>query len=163
MVLLVSCVGCDQVTKDLAREHLAAQQPMSWFSGTVRLEYAENAGAFLSLGAELPDALRVLIFQALMGLGLTGLLMFLIWSRGLTMPLLIAWTLILSGGIGNLLDRAFYEGRVIDFMNLGIGSLRTGIFNVADVCIAAGVVLLIVEFRRKVSRQLSEEQSDAIL
>jgi signal peptidase II len=47
-----------------------------------------------------------------------------------------------EGGIGNLLDRVFYDGRVIDFMNLGIGRLRTGIFNVADVYITIGILLL---------------------
>lgn len=51
----------------------------------------------------------------------------------------------LSGGLGNLLDRIMNDGRVIDFMNLGIGPLRTGIFNVADVCITIGVVLLIFQ------------------
>jgi signal peptidase II len=49
----------------------------------------------------------------------------------------------LSAGIGNLLDRVFYDGRVIDFMHLGIGSLRTGTFNVSDVCITTGVLLLV--------------------
>ncbi|MBH0192527.1 MAG: signal peptidase II, partial [Nitrospira sp.] len=51
----------------------------------------------------------------------------------------------LSGGVANLLDRMFYDGRVVDFMNLGIGGFRTGIFNVADVCITAGVLLLIAQ------------------
>lgn len=56
-----------------------------------------------------------------------------------------AWSLVLSGGIGNLLDRVLHDGRVIDFMNVGIGSLRTGIFNMADVCITIGVSLLVLE------------------
>lgn len=61
----------------------------------------------------------------------------------------IAWGLILSDGIGNLLDRLLHDGRVIDFMNLGLGSLRTGIFNIADVCITTGVLLLVLHtFRR---------------
>jgi len=54
-----------------------------------------------------------------------------------------------SGGLGNLLDRIMNDGRVIDFMNLGIGTLRTAIFNVADVCITTGVVLLLVELLRE--------------
>ena len=51
----------------------------------------------------------------------------------------------LSGGIGNLWDRVIPDGRVIDFMDVGIGSLRTGIFNVADLCITTGVVLLVAQ------------------
>lgn len=61
----------------------------------------------------------------------------------------VAWWLVLSGGAGNFEDRLLHHGRVIDFMNLGIGSLRTGIFNVADVCITIGVIVLAVEFIRQ--------------
>lgn len=50
ILLLVSFVGCDQIVKDVARQHLAADSPMSWFHDTIRLEYAENMGAFLSFG-----------------------------------------------------------------------------------------------------------------
>lgn len=52
--------------------------------------------------------------------------------------------LALGGAIGNLIDRVRFDGLVIDFMNLGIGPLRTGIFNVADVAISVGAVLLIL-------------------
>jgi len=47
-----------------------------------------------------------------------------------------------AGGVGNLIDCFYRDGAVVDFMNAGIGSLRTGIFNVADVQIMAGAVLL---------------------
>jgi signal peptidase II len=53
-----------------------------------------------------------------------------------------------SGGIGNLIDRITNEGRVIDFVSVGIGPVRTGIFNVADMAIMAGVVLLLAGMRR---------------
>jgi signal peptidase II len=57
-------------------------------------------------------------------------------------PLLIALALFLGGGIGNLIDRLTNDGRVIDFMHIGFGFLRTGIFNVADMALMTGVVLL---------------------
>ncbi len=43
-------IGCDRVTKDLAKEHLKNKQSVSYFHDTVRLEYVENTGAALSLG-----------------------------------------------------------------------------------------------------------------
>jgi signal peptidase II len=52
-------------------------------------------------------------------------------------------TLFFAGGASNLIDR-IYRGSVIDFMNVGIGGLRTGIFNVADLAIMLGMALLIV-------------------
>ena len=59
------------------------------------------------------------------------------------------WAMLLigAGGVGNLIDRVAREGRVIDFMNMGIGSLRTGIFNVADVQIMVGMGLLLLFWR----------------
>jgi signal peptidase II len=56
--------------------------------------------------------------------------------------------LIASGGVGNWIDRLTNDGRVTDFLNLGIGSLRTGIFNVADMVLMAGVALFLLGSRR---------------
>jgi signal peptidase II len=140
-LLLIFCVGCDQLTKDVAHQYLALQPPQSWFYDTVRLQYAENTGAFLSLGGGFSEGVRVLLFQVFPALCLAALAMVL-FAQQIPLSTAIAWSLVLSGGLGNLLDRIMNDGRVIDFMNLGIGSLRTGICNVADVCITTGVVLL---------------------
>jgi signal peptidase II len=144
LLLLIFCVGCDQLTKDVAHQYLALQPPQSWFYDTVRLQYAENTGAFLSLGGGFSEGFRFFLFQVFPALCLVGLAMVL-FAQQIPLSTAIAWSLVLSGGLGNLLDRIMNDGRVIDFMNLGIGSLRTGIFNVADVCITTGIVLLIVQ------------------
>lgn len=147
--LLVLTVGCDQLTKDAAQQYLAFEPPHSWFHDTVRLEYAENTGAFLSLGSGLSKELRILLFQVLPAIWLVVLALYLLFTKTPSMLVTIAWCLVFSGGLGNLMDRVLHEGHVIDFMNLGIGSLRTGIFNVADVCITIGVsLLLLYSFQR---------------
>ncbi|MBK8276302.1 MAG: signal peptidase II [Nitrospira sp.] len=66
----------------------------------------------------------------------------------------VAWSLVLSGGLGNLVDRIINDGRVIDFMNIGIGSLRAGIFNVADVYITVGVVVLVFQALQRPRRSM---------
>jgi signal peptidase II len=142
--LLVLCVGCDQITKDVARHQLAFEPPKSWLHDTIRLEYAENTGVFLSFGGDFSEKLRVVLFQVFPALGLVVLTCVLFATPTPLLPA-IAWSLVLSGGVGNLLDRMLYDGRVVDFMNLGIGGFRTGIFNVADVCITIGVLLLIAQ------------------
>lgn len=147
LLLLFSCVGCDQVIKELARTYLAFQPPLSCCHDVVRLHYVENAGAFLGLGWNLSEEMRILVFQIAVGIGLLALFVVLLRSQNHPRGFLIAWTLILSGGIGNVLDRLLHHGRVTDFMNLGIGSLRTGIFNVADVFITAGVVWLLLTLK----------------
>jgi hypothetical protein len=66
----------------------------------------------------------------------------------------LAIVLLLAGGIGNLIDRMFHDGLVIDFLNVGIGPVRTGIFNVADMAIMAGFGLLLL-YRGPASAQTS--------
>jgi lipoprotein signal peptidase len=56
----------------------------------------------------------------------------------------VGFTLLAASGVGNLIDRFLYEGRVTDFLNLGIGDLRTGIFNFADVFGMVGFVVLLL-------------------
>ena len=56
--------------------------------------------------------------------------------------------LVAGGGLGNLWDRLARDGAVVDFLNLGIGPVRTGIFNVADLVLVAGLVVLAIAGRR---------------
>jgi signal peptidase II len=143
IVVLFVSVGCDRATKTLAQQHLAATEPLSFFDGIVQLRYAENPGAFLSLGAALPAAAQGWIFIGVVALLLVGLGIFALKQRNTVHPgILVAFALFLGGGLGNLIDRITNDGRVIDFMIVGVGPLRTGIFNVADMAIMAGVVLV---------------------
>jgi len=72
----------------------------------------------------------------------------------MSLDTIVARSLVLSGGLGNLVDRIINDGRVIDFMNIGIGSLRTGIFNVADVYITVGVVVLVFQSLQRPRRSM---------
>jgi signal peptidase II len=59
----------------------------------------------------------------------------------------MAMALIASGGVGNLWDRFARGGSVVDFLNLGVGPVRTGILNIADLAIVAGAVFLALSDR----------------
>lgn len=109
----------------------------------LRLQLAYNRGAFLSLGATLPDSLRTLLFSAGVAIMLLGLLGYILFSKTVTPWETIALSLLLADGAGNLIDRILF-GYVVDFMTLGIGSLRTGIFNVADIAVSIGVAMLLI-------------------
>lgn len=150
LLITVACVGCDQATKLAAKRFLAPDRFFSFAGDTFRLHYAENTGAFLGLGATLPDHWRHLLFTALVGILLLGLLGYLLLNRSLPSVAVHCLSWILAGGASNLMDRIAYEGRVIDFLNVGIGPLRTGIFNVADMAITfSALILAIQSFRRK--------------
>ena len=56
----------------------------------------------------------------------------------------IAVALIAAGGIGNLIDRVMFHGRVTDFIYLAAGPVHTGVFNVADMAITSGVIWLVI-------------------
>ena len=142
LLLLSTTVGCDRLTKQLAITHLAGTPPHSYLGNTVRLQYAENSGAFLSLGSELPDTLRTLILTVGVAFLLVLVAILAIHRQWAGFPLFGA-ALMWGGGASNLIDRAM-RGHVVDFLNIGVGSLRTGIFNVADVAVLLGAVLIVV-------------------
>ena len=157
-LITLTCVGCDQATKLAAKQHLQNGPVYSYAGDTVRLQYAENTGAFLSLGASLPEPLRQLIFTILVGIFLLGLIAYLLLNRELEPFPVGCLSLVAAGGVSNLIDRIAYDGRVIDFLNVGIGPLRTGIFNIADLAITLGAILLLIENLRAARSSAAAEK-----
>lgn len=137
-------IALDQWTKFLATQYLLGQENISWWNDFFVLTYSINHGAFLGLGDTLPEGIRDLIFSGLVGLFLIGFAIYALRDKTMNNLQNLACGLVLSGGFSNLYDRITNNGGVVDFMNMGIGGLRTGIFNVADMAIMAGVILLLV-------------------
>jgi signal peptidase II len=140
LILMLTTIGCDHVTKRIAAQQLAGTSGRSYFNDTIRLEYAENPGAFLSLGSTLPDWARNGLLIVGAGIGLITVASAALKFRWRGLPFFGA-SLFVAGGISNLLDR-LATGSVVDFVNVGLGSVRTGVFNVADVALLAGVGLM---------------------
>lgn len=152
LVSLCSLIGLDRMTKILAVEHLKAHDSISYLGGLFQLTYHENSGAMLSMGANLPDESRFYIFTLTVGLALLGGLVY-IFIKPLSKLDLVFALLIVGGGLGNLYDRAFNNGQVVDFMLMVVGPIRTGVFNLADVSIMIGTICLAI-FNLKWSSQL---------
>lgn len=145
-----SLISCDQITKKLAQDHLMYQASTSYFNDLFRLEYAENTGAALSLGADLPQPYNFVLLSLVPLLFMVMVLIYVfVGMKEFNLLRITAFALVFAGGIGNLIDRIFRDRHVTDFMNLGIYHIRTGIFNVADVCITAGVIILFISFNKK--------------
>jgi signal peptidase II len=144
-VVLIACVGCDQLTKVVATRTLGREpeQVHSYWGDMLRLQYALNPGAFLGLGKSLSPSQRFAVLTMTNGVAMLVLAFFLLKKWSLPRVNYIAGALILGGGIGNLIDRVRLEGLVIDFLNVGIGPVRTGIFNIADMAIMAGCGLFL--------------------
>lgn len=147
LIAIVATIGCDQVTKHMATSSLSGTSGRSYLGGTLRMTYTENPGGFLGMGGELPPLARTVVFTGATGLMLVGMVVLGIRERlrGLA---LLGVTLFVAGGASNWVDRVA-NGRVVDFLNVGIGPVRTGIFNVADVALMAGGFLFVLAELRK--------------
>lgn len=142
-VVLLLCVGCDQATKSMAQAVLSETAVSSLLGGSVRLQLTHNEGAFLGLGASLPEVWRRVLLGGGVGILLLAVLAYTLFSKQSGPFTVLALALIFAGGVSNSMDRLAHDGRVIDFINIGIGPVRTGIFNVADVSISTGVLVLL--------------------
>jgi signal peptidase II len=143
LVICLISIGIDQGTKWYASEYLPKFEMTSYWNDMLRIGYTENTGAFLGLGSGMSDSAKFWIFVCAVGIILSALFIYILKTRTHTVYGLSSLILIFSGGISNFYDRALNNGAVIDFLNLGIGSLRTGIFNVADMAIMLGVFMLL--------------------
>ncbi|MEP6747563.1 MAG: signal peptidase II [Bacteroidota bacterium] len=144
-IISIVFISCDHVTKELAKEHLKDKAAMSFYHDTFRLDYVENTGAFLSFGDNWSPAASFWLMNVLPLLFLIGLFVYAIRKTATSTLLhILPFLLICSGGLGNILDRMMYNRHVTDFMNIGFNSIRTGIFNFADVYVSAGAIMLLV-------------------
>lgn len=142
LLIVFATIGCDRVTKHVASATIAGEPGQSFFADTVRLEYVENRGAFLSLGADWPSPVRAGVFIVGNAIALVALTV-MAWRLRWSGTLLLGAALFVAGGVSNLLDRVVY-GAVVDFLNVGVGPMRTGIFNVADIALLVGAVIVAV-------------------
>jgi signal peptidase II len=153
VILLVSIlgftVGCDQVSKHVARMRLDPADSIPLAGGFAELILRENPGSFLSLGASLPEPIRRFLLTFIVGISLVALVVYIARNGARLGPLyFIALALVWAGGASNLIDRIARQGHVTDFLILRLGPLQTGVFNVADVIIVLGAIGLAVSIYR---------------
>jgi signal peptidase II len=143
LAITISLVGCDQATKRIAKSELEYSSPKTFLRGIVQFYYAENTGAFLGVGAQLPYIIRFGVILVMAIIVITAFILFLLYLQRLDAIRMVALLLLLTGSLGNLVDRISHNGRVIDFVVLGVGCIHTGIFNFADVMITIGIFTLL--------------------
>lgn len=145
----LALISWDRASKELAKEHLKGKEAVSYFHDTFRLQYVENTGAALSMGDSLPKAASFWLLSILPLAFLLAMSGYVIKrSNEMGKAKLVSFALIIAGGLGNIYDRIVFDRHVTDFMNMGIGSLRTGIFNFADMFITAGAIVLLLSYKK---------------
>jgi len=145
LAIVIVNIGCDQITKDMAREQIEYNDRIEIIGDNLILTKVENSGAFLGMGSDLAPWLKNILLLGLPGVVMIGLLVYLIVNKDLTNMAIVGLAFIVGGGIGNLYDRILY-GSVTDMMHIDLGGVfRTGIFNAADVSVMVGTGLVLLE------------------
>jgi signal peptidase II len=106
------------------------------------LTNVENTGAMLGFGQNFPPFLKIILLQGLPLLVLIVLLYRLMTKAHLNRWAAVGFAFVVGGGLGNLIDRMLY-GSVTDFFQIQLGFFKTGIFNMADVAVTFGVLLIL--------------------
>lgn len=131
IILIILCVAADQAVKLYTVSHLALGQSAPLIDGFIELLYIQNTGGGFSILAGHTWILTLLTAALMAGLA------FLLFRRRFPHPLAMwSLTLVLGGGLGNLIDRV-RQGYVVDMFNFQFISYP--VFNVADICIVTGV------------------------
>jgi signal peptidase II len=144
LFVLIANISCDQISKTIVREKMFHQEEISVLSDYFKLIKVENTGAFLSLGNTIPQPFKSLILSFLPLLFLTIAGVYVFTKKTLSLSRVIAISFVIGGGVGNIYDRLVH-GSVTDFLHIDLGIVRTGIFNMADVSIMVGMVMLLIE------------------
>ena len=162
LLIVFGCVGCDQATKSIVRDQLPLREVISLFNDMVRLEHTENSGAFLSLGDSLSRTARGFLFTLGGAVLVTATAVWTFRSKRISGSQIVGAALVCGGGLGNVIDRVSRGGNVTDFLNIGVGPVRTGIFNFADMALMLGLALLVVGdmFGPRASRDPGAEQPE---
>ena len=146
----------DIVTKYVVQRSLRLYDPVPVIGDYFRLTYIFNRGA--AFGLHLGEYSRY-IFTALTLVAIVGLF---VWYRStprLDRTRLLALALVTGGAIGNLIDRLRSRQGVVDFLDFGVGDVRWPVFNVADIAVTTGAILLALSLWREDQRASRERAS----
>lgn len=142
IVLLALAIYADQYSKQLAVRLLEGTAGKGYLNNIVHFTLVENTGGFLGVVSNYPEKIQFFLLYIGVSVLLGFCLFFIFWKKDTRKRYTVPLTFVTAGGTGNLLDRICNNGGVIDFVSVGIGPIRTGIFNLADVLILTGSFLL---------------------
>ena len=143
LLILALNIGCDQVTKSIARKNLHYYEYRRYFFDHILLTRVQNTGAFLSLGDSSSGWVKMVFLNILPLLAVVIGLVYILVKTNLDRVTVLGIILIIGGGAGNIYDRLTY-GSVTDFMHIDFVIFQTGIFNVADMSIMAGTIVILL-------------------
>lgn len=142
-IVLIANVGCDQLSKNIARTNLGRHESIGLLNDHITIMRVENTGAFLSAGHNLPPTLKLVLLTILPVFILSIGLLYVL-TKNFSRITTLSICFVIGGGIGNIYDRVM-RGSVTDFLHIDFVVFQTGIFNMADVSIMIGMFLIVGE------------------
>lgn len=142
IIIILTNIGCDQVSKNIVQKKVIPGDYIHILDDNFILTNVENTGAAMGLGQNWPTPVKFILLKIIPVLVLLFLCYKILKNNNKNKWLTISFAFIIGGGIGNLLDRFIY-GSVTDFFFIKIGVLRTGVFNMADVSVTLGALLIL--------------------
>ena len=149
LAILAGVLTVDLGTKMAVQNNFAHYQQVDIIGEYVRLTYIYNPGA--AFGIELGPYSRQ-IFLVLSIVALTALVGMYWFTPPTDRVRLSAIALICGGAIGNLIDRLRSPHGVVDFIDVGVGTVRWPVFNVADMAVTIGAIILALSLWREEQR-----------
>ena len=139
IIIIVAIIALDQWSKWAIKTSFNLYQSKPVIQDLLHFTYVTNDG--MAFGLSFPGGKHVLLIMTIL---LTGFIVGFLWKEKDGHPLIkYGLALILSGAIGNLIDRLLY-GKVVDFLDLMIGNFHWYIFNIADSSVTIGMILFII-------------------
>ena len=142
-IIVLLGIAFDQISKVWVRNNFESYIETSIVGDIFTLIKVENTGAFLGMGSELPETLRGLLLIVVPIIVLVGITVYTYLEKSLDKTSIIGFSLIIGGGVGNIFDRIVY-GSVTDFLYLNFEFFKTGIFNIADLSVTTGMILILI-------------------
>jgi signal peptidase II len=143
LLLVLANAGCDQLSKNAARQNIGYYETIDVLGKHLVLTKIENSGAFLSTGDSLEGSVKFIFLSLLPLIALVYGIYYLLTNTDLPRLLVLGICFVIGGGLGNLYDRLVY-GSVTDFLHIDFYAFKTGIFNLADVSIMIGMILILI-------------------
>ena len=149
-ILVFLSIAFDQISKIWVRNNFESYSEKSIIGDVFTLIKVENTGAFLGMGSELSEIPRILLLIILPVIVLISITLYTYIDKSLDKLSIVGFSLIIGGGIANIFDRIVF-GSVTDFLYINLGGIfKTGIFNIADLSVTTGMILILISsFKRK--------------
>jgi signal peptidase II len=161
LMILAAALACDIVTKHLIVRNFSYFDRLDYLGGFLRITLVYNEGGVFGI---LQGYKNMFLVVSLLVLAvMVGYYAYeYIYRKNRSMIFSAAMALIVSGAIGNIIDRLIsHRPGVVDFISIGVdGVYRWPTFNVADSCIVAGAALLIIVFYREEKRHREAKEAE---